>query len=403
MLLPTVALASCTNENGMSVCKAIDYVGDGNSGHKMDLYLPSAGGSNLAVVVWIEGTAFAGLPYERLHSADYPCKQLTDLGMACAHIAYPSGSWPGQHQATRAAVKWLRGEGKKGSHGLGGKIGVHGASSGGNLAAFMWSSGHLEDETFGSEFARIGQYASESAAVSAAAIYWPEYHLDPDDEPACDFSAKRASPHGPGSESTYSQNSVDNVHKMAAQTYLASDTVPAYMVHGTGDEQVSPCNTVEVYEAAKTMGIDVNVTYVNGGGHGCATRGPVWWNGCTNCHGPDPDVLQVMLAFFQRNLQGVDPPTPPSPVPAPTPNPVPVPLPVPRPSPGPAPSPSPGVSEACEGCLVQGCPQLKDTGSSACYTCVDGVKRSCAATCYSASYTFDQLKSWYCDAKVVQV
>jgi len=298
----------CEDTGNYRVCKGLDYVGDGDSGHKMDLYLPSSSSlTSLPAVVWAQGTAFHGLPYSSpgMGSAKvYPCPQLTEVGIACAAMAYRGGSWPSQHQDIRAAVRWLRGMGKQGKYGLGGKIGAHGDSSGGNMAGHIWTSGHLEDEKFGADFTRIGPFPNESAAVASAAIYWPQYHLDPDDEPACEYSAARVNPHGPASEATYSKSSKDVVKLMNGQTYLDSSTVPAYMVVGTKDTRVSPCNTVEAYAAAKAKGVDVNVTYVMGGDHGCAVRGPVWANGCTDCRGPDPDVLKVMLAFFEKHLKG---------------------------------------------------------------------------------------------------
>jgi len=92
-------------------------------------------------------------------------------------------------------------------------------------------------------------------------------------------------------------------------------------------------------------------------------------------------------------------PRPPSPVPAPTP-PQPTPPPTPRPTPVPTPS-SDDPPAACQQCFFQGCPQLKDTGSSECHTCVSQHQGACTSAC--VPYPFRNIDPWFCGSSNIQV
>jgi acetyl esterase/lipase len=116
----------------------IDYVGDGQFRHKLDVYMPRAGGGrNLPVVIQVHGGAWIlsqknqqGIPMmNHLASRDFVC-------VAPNYPLSPKAKWPEHLIALKRAVAWTRANIAQ----YGGDpsfITVTGGSAGGHLAAML--------------------------------------------------------------------------------------------------------------------------------------------------------------------------------------------------------------------------------------------------------------------------
>ena len=115
----------------------IDYVGDGQFRHKLDVYVPQAGGTNLPVVIQIHGGAWI-----LSHKAQQGIPLMNHLaarGFVCVAPNYPvspKSKWPEHLIALKRAVAWTRANIAE----YGGDpsfISVTGGSAGGHLAAML--------------------------------------------------------------------------------------------------------------------------------------------------------------------------------------------------------------------------------------------------------------------------
>jgi acetyl esterase/lipase len=115
----------------------IDYVGDGQFRHKLDVYVPRAGGRNLPVVIQVHGGAWIvsqktqqGIPLmNHLAARDFVC-------VAPNYPLSPKAKWPEHLIALKQAVAWTRAN----IADYGGDpsfITVTGGSAGGHLAAML--------------------------------------------------------------------------------------------------------------------------------------------------------------------------------------------------------------------------------------------------------------------------
>jgi acetyl esterase/lipase len=115
----------------------IDYVGDGKFRHKLDVYVPRAGGRNLPVVIQVHGGAWIisqknqqGIPLmNHLAARDFVC-------VAPNYPLSPKAKWPEHLIALKRAVAWTRGN----IADYGGDpsfITATGGSAGGHLAAML--------------------------------------------------------------------------------------------------------------------------------------------------------------------------------------------------------------------------------------------------------------------------
>lgn len=115
----------------------IDYVGDGQLRHKLDVYIPRAGGEKLPVVIQVHGGAWIisnknqqGIPLmNHLAARDFVC-------VAVNYPLSPKAKWPEHLIALKRAVAWTRAN----IADYGGDpsfITVTGGSAGGHLAAML--------------------------------------------------------------------------------------------------------------------------------------------------------------------------------------------------------------------------------------------------------------------------
>ena len=109
-------LIALTLSNSISAQKRwsdIDYVGDGQTGHKLDIYTPDDGQPTHKVVVLIYGSAWFSNNSKTDAFKAYG-QQLLDAGFAVVsinHRASTEARFPAQIQDVKAAIRYVRGNG----------------------------------------------------------------------------------------------------------------------------------------------------------------------------------------------------------------------------------------------------------------------------------------------------
>jgi acetyl esterase/lipase len=257
---------------------------------KLDLYLPSTGGS-FPLVILIHGGGFGMGDKSELISKS-GTDILLDNGYAVANVNYRLSSEakaPAQIHDLKAAVRWLRAHAT--NYNLNpGKICAWGGSAGGILAALLGTSfgeSILEGSDLGNK--------DESSQVQAV-IDWfgPIDFLLMDEQ----FSGKPASqthndPHSPESLLIGApiQSRPDLVKAFNPISYITSNASPFLIQHGKEDFLVPYGQSQTLYDAlVPALGTDkVSLTLFDGAGHG----GPQFWQ---------PGNVELILNFLDKYL-----------------------------------------------------------------------------------------------------
>ena len=147
--------------------KDVDYVGDGLTGHKLDIYTPDDGQPSHKVVVLIYGSAWFSNNSKGDAFKSYG-QQLLDAGFAVVsinHRASIEAKFPAQIQDVKAAIRYVRGNASK--YGLDTSfIGITGYSSGGHLSSLAGTTNGVKTRKFGKVKVdiegKLGQYTGRS-------------------------------------------------------------------------------------------------------------------------------------------------------------------------------------------------------------------------------------------------
>ena len=219
-----VLVAACA-QNG-KVLRDIDYAGDGEKYHRLDLYLPE-GVVRPPMVVWIHG-----------------------------------GAWRRGSKAKTPGIRFLRAHAKKYGYNAA-MIGIAGSSAGGHLVALIGTTnGHKELE------GRVGKHRDQSSSVQATVDYYGPTNFM--------TILKQSTPHGlsvrvPALELLLG----DRPEKKPDLARLASPVFhvdpkdpPLLMIHGDQDPQVPINQSHELHAAYKKHGGEVIFEVVHGGAHG---------------------------------------------------------------------------------------------------------------------------------------
>jgi acetyl esterase/lipase len=268
----------------------LTYVTHGGPSQTLDLYAPKKA-TGVPLIVWIHGGAFLFGSKEGFPVEPVPLHLLLE-GYAVASINYrlsPEALFPAQLQDCKAAIRWLRAHADE----LGidpNRIGVWGASAGGNLAALVGTTGSVRDFEVGENL----DYSSRVQAVCD--FHGPTDFLQMDAHRLPDGQMVPDSPEsklvgGP------IQDNPDKVRRVNPITYVDKSAPPFLIVHGTLDRLV-PFNQSQLLAAAlEAAGAPVKFHPVEGGGHGQCFGAD---GGCGLY--ADPEVQPMVTAFFATHL-----------------------------------------------------------------------------------------------------
>jgi acetyl esterase/lipase len=280
-----VAAAQAQRTGGMDLSKIrvirdLEYVPGGHERQKLDLYLPKEAEPNEVrpLLVWVHGGAWLGG-----NKNPCPAARFVGEGYAVASINYRLSQhaiFPAQIQDCKAAIRWLRANG--GAYGYDpNHIGVWGASAGGHLVALLGTAGDVNDFD-------TGPNPGVSSRVQAICDFFgPTDFAKMSSFPS---TMKHDAPDSPESKLIGGpiQENPDKVRKANPITYVTKDDPPFLIVHGDKDPLVPHNQSELLYDALKSVGVDVTFYTVTGGGHGGFR---------------DPQVDVLVTEFFRKHFR----------------------------------------------------------------------------------------------------
>lgn len=268
----------------------INYAGDTDVWHNLDIYYPENGDGPFPVVVHIYGSAWFSNNSKGMADINTICAELLKEGYAIVtpnHRASTDAKYPAQINDIKAVVRFLRGNAEK--YNLNPDfIGISGFSSGAHLASLMGATNGVGKYSFGDVEMDIegtlGNFTSESSKVNCVCEW-----SGPIDLVHMDCAGPRDWNPSPeevimGMPLTGNEDSF----KLLSPVYFLDPTDPAFLVfHGTADNVVPVCQGRIMAETLENAGVKYEYVEVPEGGHG--------FNMYT------PENLQKMVEFFNAN------------------------------------------------------------------------------------------------------
>jgi acetyl esterase/lipase len=251
-----------------------DYVGDGITGHHLDILLPKTGHGPYPVVVCIYGSAWFGNNLKGNTFTTGLGQRLLKEGFAVVSINYRSShdaKFPAQIQDTKAAIRFIRANSKSfslDSH----FVAITGWSSGGHLAAMCGTTNGTQSTNINGLTVdiegRLGKNLGQSSGVDAV-IDWfgPTDFLIMDQ---CGSSMKHDDPNSPESSLVGGpiQDNKDKVALANPISYVNKSNPPFLIFHGDKDPLVPHCQSEKLYERLRKAGVQAELVLVPGGQHG---------------------------------------------------------------------------------------------------------------------------------------
>jgi acetyl esterase/lipase len=270
LILIFLLLVLLTNATFTETIKNIDYVGDGNTQHLLDIYIPSGAGPFPAVM------HYPGMAFSNGNSK-------SDGGLSSSYnaagwiVVAPNltggvvAKYPTQIQELKAAVRFLRANAAK--YKIDPKfIGVIGFSSGAWNTVILSTTGDVKEYKVGSTTmdieGKLGGNLEYSSRVQAGWASAPPTDFLIMDSCGSDMNHGGASsPEGGLIGGALAQNK-DKCALANPITYITADDPPIHLVHGTSDRIVPTCQSVVMFNALKASTNKHEMTYTPAsGGH----------------------------------------------------------------------------------------------------------------------------------------
>lgn len=250
----------------------INYAGDNEAYHTLDVYLPKKAADKYPVIVHIYGSAWFSNSSKGMADINTICATLLDAGYAVVcpnHRSSGDAQYPAQINDIKAVVRWIRGNADKYKFDTS-FIGTSGFSSGAHLASLCAATNGVKvaskgDASYDIE-GNVGQYTNLSSEVNACCEW-----SGPIDLMNMDCGGKR--PEGFQPEDAlmgFSYPGHEDAYWLLSPVYFVNETtVPIYCFHGSEDNVVPCCQGKELYDALEAAGAkNCGHTQVPGGGHG---------------------------------------------------------------------------------------------------------------------------------------
>jgi acetyl esterase/lipase len=243
--------ASTKIAGGLRQMTNIEYSKAGADQLLLDIYAPQSPQGKLPLVVWIHGGGW-------ISGSRASCpKFLAQRGYVVATIDYrlaPGALWPAQIEDCKAAVRFLRANADK--YGIDAdRVGVWGASAGGQLAAMMGATGDVKalEGKGGNEGVSSGVQAvcDFAGPTDLEALLKDKAHAQ-----AASLAQKLLGP------------ALDETAKSASPiNYVNKDNPPFLIMHGQNDKLVPVSQPQLLADALKKAGVDVTFKIVPGAAH----------------------------------------------------------------------------------------------------------------------------------------
>lgn len=254
--------------------KDVDYVGDNQVYHKLDVYLPQSVKASYPAVVLIYGSAWLS---NSSKGAD-----MNSLGQALLNAGYAvvtpnhrtsfDAKFPAQVNDIKAVLRFIRGTASTYQFDTS-FVGITGSSSGGNLSAMMGTTCGVKNKTLGNITidveGNLGKFTEHVSSVNAVVDWFgPTNMLVMDSCGGTDFIHNDV-------KSPASLYIGGEIQKNKEMTLLASPTTfvdpsdpPFLIFHGDADRIVPNCQSRILFDYLQKAGVASQFFLVPGGQHG---------------------------------------------------------------------------------------------------------------------------------------
>lgn len=250
----------------------VNYVGDGQVYHNLDIYLPQTVKDKYPVVLYIYGSAWQS-NNSKTSDMNTVGAALLNAGYAVVSINHRSSSdakWPAQINDVKAAIRFVRGNAAKYKFDTC-FVGISGSSSGGHLSDVAGLSRNVKTFKVGSTTMNIegtlGSYTTFSSSVDAVCDWFgPKYLIKMD---SCGNTTQHGADNSPGSGilGCPIKTCTDNQALLEPKTYIDPTDPPFLIFHGTSDNIVPYCASVFLNRDLKAKGVQSEYVEIPGGGH----------------------------------------------------------------------------------------------------------------------------------------
>lgn len=241
----------------------VDYVGDNQVYHKLDIYLPKEKKDKYPVVIHIYGSAWFSNNSKGMADLGTICQALLDAGYAVVtpnHRSSADAKFPAQINDIKAVVRFVRGEAER-YHFDTSFIATSGFSSGGHLSSLTATSGGVKELE-----GDLGKYTNLSSSVNAACVWSGPIDMF---RMNCDEPRKWGNtPEEALVGHNYADEYADLFRAISPITYIDKNDPPMIIFHGTADNVVPYCQGQELYDELTKAGIKSELNIVPEGGHG---------------------------------------------------------------------------------------------------------------------------------------
>ncbi len=241
----------------------VNYAGDGQVYHNLDIYLPKEEKPSYPVVIHIYGSAWFSNNSKGFADLGTICQALLDAGYAVVcpnHRSSMDAKWPAQINDIKAVVRFVRAN--AGQYHLDPSfVATSGFSSGGHLASLTATSCGVEALE-----GEVGGNLDFSSNVDAACDW---------SGPVDILNMDCAGPRGEGATGPEEalmgfplKGNEDKFKEICATTYIDPSDPPIIIFHGNADNVVPGCQGSHFYDELIKGGVKADLTMVEGGGHG---------------------------------------------------------------------------------------------------------------------------------------
>ncbi|MDQ3372718.1 MAG: alpha/beta hydrolase [Acidobacteriota bacterium] len=264
VLLSQVILA----QNTYTTHSNLSYVDDGNSAHKLDLYVPNGTTSPVPLIIWIHGGGWQSGD-KTLGPNSHPLRYARN-GYAVASLNYrlsDEAIFPAQIYDCKAAIRWLRANVAKYNLDVT-RFGAWGQSAGGHLASLIETSNDVTDLE-----GTLGGNLQHSSRVQAVVDWYGPIDFLQQETQLIQNGCPNPNHNSPDSAESRLmgcavQTCPDAVRRANPMTYLTPDDPPFFIEHGTADCVAAPGQSQIFQNLLQSTGHDSSLTILQGAGHG---------------------------------------------------------------------------------------------------------------------------------------
>ena len=248
----------------------VNYVGDGETYHTLDIYIPKEAKESYPVIIHTYGSAWSMNNMKGSADLSTICAAYAKAGYAVVtpnHRSASDGIYPAQLHDIKAVVRFVRGNAAKYKFDTT-FIAVSGFSSGGHLSSLTATTCGLKEGKSGSVtvdlVGNLGEFTSFSSCVDGAVLWSPPTDI---------YTMNPISMGGSGTmEGKFigveREGNKDKWMVASSPYYASEDDPPVIIFHGTSDQVVNIEQSQELYDSLKNHNVVTEFVKVSGGQHG---------------------------------------------------------------------------------------------------------------------------------------